>query len=55
MRAAAVQTQRFGSGKIHSNARMSHKLVEKFCKLDEAGEMILKQAMQWLKPLSRHS
>ena len=25
---------------------MSHKQVEKFCKLDEAGEMILKQAMQ---------
>ena len=25
---------------------MSHKQIEKFCKLDEAGEMILKQAMQ---------
>jgi magnesium chelatase family protein len=28
-----------------SNARMSHKQVEKFCQLDSAGEMLLKQAM----------
>ncbi len=46
LRATAVQAERFGDGKVHTNARMSHKQVEKFCKLDEAGEMILKQAMQ---------
>jgi len=46
VRAAAVQAGRFGDGKIHSNARMRHKQVEKFCKLDSAGEMLLKQAMQ---------
>ncbi|HCO94810.1 MAG TPA: magnesium chelatase [Phycisphaerales bacterium] len=45
VRAAAVQTGRFGDGKIHSNSRMSHKQVEKFCKLDSTGEMLLKQAM----------
>ena len=45
LRATAVQAQRFGDGRIHTNARMSHKQVEKFCKLDQAGEMILKQAM----------
>jgi len=28
------------------NARMSHRLVRKFCALDEAGEGLLKQAMQ---------
>jgi magnesium chelatase family protein len=44
-KAAAIQAQRFGNGKIHSNASMSHKQVEKFCKLDSAGEMMLKHAM----------
>lgn len=46
VRAVGVQIERFGDGKIHTNARMSHKQVEKFCKLDTAGEMLLKQAMQ---------
>lgn len=46
LRATAVQAQRFGNGQVHTNARMSHKQVEKFCRLDEAGELILKQAMQ---------
>ncbi len=44
-RAAAIQAKRFGNGKVHSNARMSHKQVEKFCSLDSAGEMLLKHAM----------
>jgi magnesium chelatase family protein len=44
-KAAAIQAKRFGDGKIHSNARMSHKQVEKFCSLDSAGEMLLKHAM----------
>jgi magnesium chelatase family protein len=46
LRATAIQAERFGNGKVHTNARMSHKQVENFCKLDQAGEMILKQAMQ---------
>ena len=45
IRAASIQTERFSDGKIHTNARMSHKQVEKFCKLDTTGEMLLKQAM----------
>ncbi len=45
VRAAGIQAERFGDGKIHSNARMRHKQVEKFCKLDSTGEMLLKQAM----------
>ncbi len=44
-RAASVQANRFGDGKVHTNARMSHKQVEKFCKLDSASELLLKQAM----------
>ncbi|MHC4751344.1 MAG: YifB family Mg chelatase-like AAA ATPase, partial [Planctomycetota bacterium] len=45
VRAAGIQAKRFGDGKVHSNARMSHKQVEKFCKLNSASEMLLKQAM----------
>jgi magnesium chelatase family protein len=43
--ARGVQTDRFGNGATLTNARMSHKQVEKFCTLDSAGELILKQAM----------
>jgi len=46
VRSVGVQAERFGDGKIHTNARMSHKQVEKFCKLDSSCEMLLKQAMQ---------
>ena len=46
IRAAGIQAERFGDGKIHTNARMSHKQIEKFCRLDQTGEMLLKQAMQ---------
>lgn len=45
-KAAGIQAERFGNGKIHTNARMSHREVEMFCKIDEASEFILKQAMQ---------
>ena len=44
-KARETQAVRFGDGKVMTNARMSHKQVEKFCKLDSPGEMILKQAM----------
>jgi len=44
-KAVAIQAKRFDDGKIHSNARMSHKQVEKFCRLDSASEMLLKHAM----------
>ncbi len=46
IRATQIQTERFDDNKIHTNARMSHKQVEKFCKLDSASEMMLKYAMQ---------
>ena len=45
IKARDVQTKRFGDGKILTNARMTHKQVEKFCKLDSSCEMLLKQAM----------
>jgi magnesium chelatase family protein len=43
--ARAVQTGRFGDGKIMTNSRMTHKQVRKYCPLDEPSEMLLKQAM----------
>ena len=43
--AREVQAERFGSEVIMTNARMSHKQVERFCTLDSASELILRQAM----------
>ena len=41
----AIQEKRFDNGKVMTNARMTHKQVRKFCELDSASEMMLKQAM----------
>jgi magnesium chelatase family protein len=45
----AIQHNRFSDGNPDksgmTNARMTHKQVEKFCRLDTSGEMLLKQAM----------
>jgi len=40
-----MQRKRFGEKKITTNATMTHRQVSKFCVLDEAAEMILKNAM----------
>jgi len=45
IRAGSMQAKRFAGRKVHTNARMSHKQVEKYCRLDSASELILKQAM----------
>jgi magnesium chelatase family protein len=45
VKAREVQGKRFGNDKPMTNARMSHKQVRKFCELDQACEMLLKQAM----------
>jgi len=45
VRAGDVQAKRFGDGKVMTNARMSHKQVENWCRLDSASELMLKQAM----------
>ena len=42
--ARARQRERFGNG-VLTNARMGSKLIRKHCKLDDAGELLLKQAM----------
>ena len=43
--ARAIQQCRFGDSNVMTNARMSHKQIEKFCRLDSAGELMLKHAM----------
>ena len=47
--ARTMQAERFAAdhrkGKLTCNATMTHRQVESFCKLDEAGELFLKQAM----------
>ena len=45
IKARKIQGKRFGDGKITTNARMTHKQVRKFCELDSACEILLKQAM----------
>ena len=43
--ARGIQTHRFGNGKGMTNAHMSHSQLEKFCKIDATGELMLKEAM----------
>ena len=41
-----IQTERFGAGTaIHCNAQMSSKQIREYCKLDAAGQALLKTAM----------
>lgn len=48
MAARDRQTRRFGDGKALTNAHMSHRQLEQFCRIDAAGEMMLKEAMMEL-------
>jgi magnesium chelatase family protein len=43
--ARGIQNRRFADGKVMANAHMSHRQLEKFCKVDAVGEMMLKEAM----------
>ena len=45
LEARMIQFERFDAVPTMTNARMNHKMVEKFCPLDSAGELMLKQAM----------
>ncbi len=45
IRARDFQVKRFGDGRVMANARMTHKQIGKFCKLDSTSEVMLKQAM----------
>jgi len=42
-----IQAQRYASySGIHSNAQISRKMIEKFCRIDEQGQQLLKNAME---------
>ena len=43
-----IQSERFGGDKRLTNAYMTHKQIEKFCRLDVLGEAMLKNAMSEL-------
>ena len=45
VRARQIQQQRFGDNSTILNGRMSSKMLRKYCKLNDAGEMLLKQAL----------
>jgi magnesium chelatase family protein len=45
LKARSVQIGRFGGDGLGLNATMSHRQVEQCCRLDEPGEMMLKNAM----------
>ena len=45
-RARAIQRERFAEEKIHVNAEMNNRLIEKYCKLDVASEKLLEQAFR---------
>ncbi len=45
MKARQIQAARFGRLKILTNARMTHKQTERYCRLDAPAELILRQAM----------
>jgi magnesium chelatase family protein len=46
LRAIAIQRQRFGKNETMTNASMSKPDLEKYCVLDDAGQLIMKQAME---------
>jgi len=49
IKAREVQQQRFGDRTdLHANAQMSPQLVRDICKIDNAGQMLLKKAMEKL-------
>jgi magnesium chelatase family protein len=48
IRTRDVQTRRFGASNMTTNAHMSHKQIEQFCRLDAMGEAMLKNAMHEL-------
>ena len=48
MAAREIQMRRFGDGRVMTNARMTHQQLERHCRLDAAGEMMLKEAMSEL-------
>lgn len=52
-RARRIQLERFKNDKIYCNAKMNVSQTKKYCKLDEFGEMLLRNAFERLKLSAR--
>ncbi len=52
-KARDIQTKRFESENIHTNAEMNAAMIRKYCKLDSAGEKLLNQAIDKFKLSAR--
>lgn len=52
-RARTIQLERFKNQKIFCNAMMNVSMVKKYCKLDDAGEKLLRNAFEKLKLSAR--
>ena len=48
--ARKIQQKRYKEYKIYSNSELTSKLTDKYCKLDEKGKQILKNAFDKLRP-----
>ena len=47
-RARQIQRERYKEEKIYSNSQLTPKLIEKYCKLDKKGRVILQAAFEKL-------
>ena len=53
LKAREIQTKRYHTSEIHSNAQMGPKEIEKYCELDETSQNLIKTAMEKLNLSAR--
>jgi magnesium chelatase family protein len=52
-KAREMQIKRYAGSSVYTNAKMSSKMVNEFCKLDEESEMLMKVAFERFKISAR--
>ena len=53
LRARQIQQERFSKADIHYNAQMGRREIERYCALDQASELLIKNAMNRLNLSAR--